>query len=278
MTGSPTYTPTTVSNTAGATLVLSNSAPDLAGVVCTGRVCVAVGGYYGNIVGNTGAITPPSKSRPSYGTILLTINGGTQWTSVNIQPYTPVSTFAGATAPTAAMISALQQTSPGALVGVAAASSGKYLYAVGAAPVTGAVSGSPAAYPVAFTEAAYGTILFSANSGVSWALQTPPVAAAAGAAMPYALMGVAVAKGTVAVAVGGSLITPYGSLSSGAPTGGVGTILTTMNGGFSWTFAARLRDPPPPNVHSAPPAAISPLTRARAPPSPRPRAELPAVE
>ena len=247
MTGSPTYTQTAVNNQASSALVLSNSAPDLSGVVCTGRVCVAVGGYYGNIVGATSTFT----TSPSYGTILLTINGGTCWTSVNIQPYTPVNTFAGANAPTAAMTAALAQTSPGALVGVAAASSGKYLYAVGAAPVTGVPASSGTAYPVTFTEAAYGTILFSANSGVSWALQTPPVAASAGSAMPYALMGVAVAKGTVAVAVGGSLTAPYTIATAGVVSGGVGTILTTTNGGFSWTFAVRARSspfPPSPNV------------------------------
>ena len=73
------------------------------------------------------------------------------------------------------------------------------------------------------------------------ALQTPP----AMAGWTYGLMAVAVAKGTVAVAVGGNLQTPHtvttttGYDTSVTTGNGNGIILGTTTGGFSWTQLAR---------------------------------------
>ena len=167
MTGAPTYAGSnSYTNQVGHALALQANAPALLDVVFAGGVGIAVGGFVDNVAGST---TPFSNQHnPSYGVILVSTNGaraadraasrarplcgsphcdtrarpllasgGTVWSNVAIQPYT-TDTFGTATAPTAAMSAALAQTSPGVLLGVGAAASGRYVYAVGAAPVTGA--------------------------------------------------------------------------------------------------------------------------------------------
>ena len=127
------------------------------------------------MVGNTASTG--GAANPSLAAIYMTTNGGTCWSPVNVQPYNSASLQATLTgcattcAPTAASIALYAKPMPGALMGVASTGSGKYVYAVGAAPAVsdGTLTASDTSLNnLNYVEASYGSILFSANAGASW--------------------------------------------------------------------------------------------------------------
>jgi len=72
-----------------------------------------------------------------------------------------------------------------------------------------------------------GAILYSGNYGQTWTTQAAPVIPG----YTYQLTSVAVLRGTMAFAVGGS---PYPAISSSSTCPQNGVIVGTANGGFSW--------------------------------------------
>lgn len=180
------------------------------------------------------ALPQSASVKPGTGSIMMTTNGGTIWRSIKLYP--TISDIAAAYAQSdAAGAAVYSQPFPGALLSVASTSSGKYLWAVGAPPTiatatTGALTtlqqpGSNTA--VEFVQQVYPTILYSANGGFNWQMQTAP---ALFGGVAYALLSVYVATGSTAVAVGGGL-------NLAASGGQSGVILRTANGGFSWGLA-----------------------------------------
>jgi len=249
--GLPTGTQTPPTITGQTTNVpLIQAVPDLTSVFFAGRTGWAVGGFLGAVQGATAGSV---SNGPSYGAIYMTTNGGLDWTAITShQPYTTASLSKLVSSSSWSTIQTLLgQTVAGALMSVQSCSTGKYVYAVGAAPASAAFSYTSGALVTTWTEAAYGTILFSANSGLTWAMQTPPVLTSGGSVQPYGLIDVAVAKGTSAIAVGGNLVNPRGTFSfpsglliqsgsgtmSGSPSVGspATALLATTNGGFSWS-------------------------------------------
>jgi len=142
---------------------------------------------------------------PTYGAVLRSTNGGTQWSFV------PVGVISGLTA-------------------VASDASGAHVYAVGA--TAGITNTSAMATGPSLAVGYYSappTIIYSGNYGASWVNQSAPVIPQA----YYQLNTVAVLRGTIAFAAGGN---PFahngiGALSSFA----FGTIVATFNGGFTWS-------------------------------------------
>ena len=129
------------------------------------------------MVGNTQSTG--SSANPSLAAIYMTTNGGTCWSPVIVQPYSTASLQAAlggctstTTCPVTAAAVALYNTPmPGALMGVASTGSGKYVWAVGAAPTASdgtLTTSSSATTALNYVEASWGTILFSANGGASW--------------------------------------------------------------------------------------------------------------
>jgi len=138
----------------------------------------------------------------TYGTVLVSTNGGTQWT------FLPVGTISG-------------------LYAVSADSSGKHVYAVGA--TSGVVNGSALANVALQFYSQTPTIIYSGNYGQSWVNQTAPVIPQA----TYQLLSVFVLRGTIAYAAGGNLFSQNGI--GALAQYGFGTIVATFNGGFTWS-------------------------------------------
>lgn len=202
---------------------------------------------------NWGFAAAPDWGYGSAG-VLMTTNGGTVWRNVPVV-YDQVSLYAAYSTDVTVGQQMLSSLQPGTLFAVHADSSGKNVYAVGANPwqlvdLTAAADmsapadlitygGTTATHTVSLR--AYGTILYSANGGVSWTLQAAPAMLGT---YNYALLDVYVAKSTTVFAVGGSLTNPTGAgqLLSSTPaytqyTGpqfGNGIIIATENSGNTW--------------------------------------------
>lgn len=165
------------------------------------------------------------------GLVLMTQNGGSVWKNVPIWvPYATLLPLWVSNDPSLKTIFATPI--PGILFGVQSDASGKHVYAVGSGSSLYSTSATALAYITAGGTTAlgvqvkpFGTILYSGNSGMSWVQQTAPTLYSG--LKPYALFSVAVQKGTTAIAVGGSPFYKFGA-------GSAGTIIYTMNGGFSW--------------------------------------------
>lgn len=169
------------------------------------------------------------------GMILMTQNGGSLWKFVPVWTgYTALNALWVNNDPSLKNI--FNTPIPGILFGVQSDASGKHVYAVGSGSVMYYKGATPNWAQISDNSAAitavkvytFGTILYSGNSGMSWVPQTAPTLYSG--VVPYALYDVAVQKGTTAVAVGGSPYIKFGDKSAG-------TIIYTMNGGFSWTQA-----------------------------------------
>jgi len=139
---------------------------------------------------------------PTYGAVLISLNGGTLWGFAN------VGTLSGLTA-------------------VASDASGKHVWAVGTtAGICNASSLASLAVPY---YASQPTIIYSGNYGQSWTNQSAPAIPGA----YYQLNAVAVLTGSMAFAAGGN---PFAQDGIVAPSAfAFGTIIATSNGGFSWT-------------------------------------------
>lgn len=161
------------------------------------------------------------------GVIYMTTMGGTVWSQIPLF-YTKSEAAEvwsnGVALPTATKLYA--QQIPGPLFSIQADASGRNVFAVGAAPLFATVAAG--ATSVSWEMGSGGTILYSANRGVTWVSQVAPAHANSNFGQGYTLLSVAVAKGTTAWAVGGDMYSD--SFSSGAS----GTIIGTTNGGLSW--------------------------------------------
>lgn len=194
------------------------SVPDLNAVYFASKT---LGWAVGGLLAPVGATPAPTVAE-----VLMTTNGATVWQRINVAP--PKNTL---------NVNPL----PGTLLAVQSDAAGKNVFAVGAAPTLYLAAANPpanawgastqASNNYVATPLSYGTILYSANSGASWVYQTAPAIST----WVYALTSVAVTKGSTAWAVGGSGEFPQGD--STTPASSYGMILSTTNGGFSWTQA-----------------------------------------
>lgn len=190
---------------AGGYTLAANTVPDLFGLVAVSRsLFIAAGGY---------AATPTSYPGPypttttvynlagiagTWGALYTSTNGGTFWTSVPVP-----------------MV--------GALYAISADASGKHVYAVGApATLVNASSITSVASPYSVYG---GTIVYSGNYGQSFVPQAAPIIPG----YTYELNTVAVLRGTIAFAAGGSPLVAFNYAF-----GNNGVIVGTANGGFSW--------------------------------------------
>jgi hypothetical protein len=218
---SPFYTASIMAGSPIATNYPYLQAPDLLSVFCVNRnTCFAAGGFMPT---STASGSPPgigaANSLPTYGQILVSTNGATQWSYAAVPTSVPASALAGQNC---AAGSGLCPT-PG-LLSIGADASGKHVYAVGAPAQLLAVAGVPAVNAYTASTAS-GVILYSGNAGVSFTYQAAPLVSG----RYYSLTSVAVLRGTIAFA-GGNL--PFAS--SSANVGGL--IIATFNGGFTWSL------------------------------------------
>jgi len=235
-----------------------NSQPlSLNSVFCaTKSLCFAVGGFISGYP--TSPLSIVQANIYTYGTVLVSTNGGTFWNfaSMPLVPYANPAT--GAT-----------MGPPGGLLSVGVDSHARHIYAVCSpsfqflAPTAGAsvtinsvaitpytglgyTSGSNWATAPTGAGTVSGTILYSGNGGASFQVQSAPIVAG----YFYQLSSVFVIKGTIAFAAGGNPFgtegstqgvlstatstTPTSVTPATLPTAANGIIIATVNGGFTW--------------------------------------------
>jgi len=229
---------------------ITGIAPDLTSVFCASKnLCFAAGGFMplpstapgattaGTI--NTGIASGTqivASDLPSWGQILRSTNGGTYWTytplPMNYMPSSPLCTFQPGNGALMATTQASQAAAlagqslcpvPG-LLAIGATANGKIVVAAGA---PGLPVGLPGSLPgatfysstasFASTVSNFGVvptpvILYSSNSGASYAVQQAPVHPGG---FLYILNSVVVIKSTLAFAAGGN---PYGTQGSVSAT------------------------------------------------------------
>jgi len=195
----------------------NNTAPDLNAVFAVSRSLIfAAGGYQPipstynaqynigqaqpgtQVVTGSGGLAFIAGLVDTNGAIYTSINGGTVWNSVALPSGT------------------------GSIYGIAADASGKHVYAVGT-PSTLVAPGSITSIASPYNVFG-GCILYSGNYGQTWTAQAAPIVPS----YTYQLTSVAVLRGTLAYAAGGS---PYSEFAQ-VPDNGI--IVGTANGGFSW--------------------------------------------